>query len=814
MNIFKSAINFLTQFSLKKHVAKNQGLGKNEYLVSNFLPYGLYYDNDTMLLSNGFLMKTIRLTGYSFETADDDDIDIRKEIRNQFVRGLPEKIKLYTHIIRYKNKIFNDDFATKPSGIYFVDYVNMVFKNKFAMNENYVNELYISILIKTGTSGLKHLEKLKYLINPGKLRDQEKQRKEEMRETLDELDEAVNRFKVSLRDYSPKVLKLYKNKSGFVNSEINEFLSLIGNFEKMPVSAGVHKASDDIFRSRLYFKRKHFEIVGAYNKRYGGITSLKEYGQNTHAGFLDAFLQLPCEIVITQTYDTANRQVAIGKMQLQQNRMVQAEDKAISQVVEITRALDDAMSGKIGFGFHHLTIMCIERSVKSLEHAMSMVEVELMNTGVYVSREKWNMEPAYWAQFPGNFDFIVRRAIINSKNFAGMNSFHNYPLGKRDKNHWGEAVTILNTTSKTPFYFNFHVRDIGHTVIIGPTGAGKTVLMNFLCCQVMKCNPKMFFFDKDRGAEIFLRAIGGKHTIIEARSAAGFNPFHLDDNAENRTFLTEWIKQLITVVDDKITPDDVSKIAAAVDGNFKLERKDRVLSNVVAFLGMNTPGSLANRVEMWHGYGSHAALFDNTEDTLDLTKFRVYGFEMAEILKDPIALPVVLNYLFHRISISLNGEPTMIVLDEAWALIDNPVFGPKIKDWLKVLRKLNAMVIFATQSVEDVGKSAISDTLIQQTATQIFLPNLKATSIYRTLFMLSQREFNLIKSTDPSSRYFLIKQNMDAVIAKLDLSGAENVVSVLSGRADTVLLLDGIRARVGDEPEKWLPIFFKEVANV
>jgi type IV secretion system protein VirB4 len=156
----------------------------------------------------------------------------------------------------------------------------------------------------------------------------------------------------------------------------------------------------------------------------------------------------------------------------------------------------------------------------------------------------------------------------------------------------------------------------------------------------------------------------------------------------------------------------------------------------------------------------------------------------------------------------------MIVLDEAWALIDNDVFAPKIKDWLKVLRKLNCFVIFATQSVEDASKSKISDTLIQQTATQIFLPNLKATDVYRTHFMLSQREFTLIKTTDPGSRFFLIKQGTDAVVSRVDLSGMENVINVLSGRVDTVKLLDDVRAEVGDDPEIWLPVFWERVKNV
>ena len=202
-------------------------------------------------------------------------------------------------------------------------------------------------------------------------------------------------------------------------------------------------------------------------------------------------------------------------------------------------------------------------------------------------------------------------------------------------------------------------------------------------------------------------------------------------------------------------------------------------------------------------------LFDNEEDIIDFFSARTFGVEMSEILKDKHSIGPVLLYLFHRIQASLDGSPTMIVLDEAWALIDNPVFAPKIKDWLKVLRKLNTFVVFATQSVEDAAKSSISDTLVQQSATQIFLPNLKATPVYREVFMLSEREFNLVKTTDPSTRYFLVKQDNDGVVARIDLSGMEEVIRVLSGRVDTVLLMQQIISEVGDDPDDWLPIFYE-----
>jgi type IV secretion system protein VirB4 len=473
------------------------------------------------------------------------------------------------------------------------------------------------------------------------------------------------------------------------------------------------------------------------------------------------------------------------------------------------------MSGTFAFGKHHLTVMCLDDNVKAAENALSMVIVELSNSGIMGVREGLNMEASFWAQLPGKYQYIVRASTINTLNLAAFASFHNYPSGKIKKNHWGPACSVLNTISGTPYFFNFHVRDVGHTMIIGPTGGGKTVTMNFLCAQAQKFSCRMFFFDKDRGAEIFIRAIGGKYSILDVAKESGFNPCSLPDTSENRAFLQEWLTALVSVDGTPITATDKARINEAVTGNYKLPFEKRQLRNIAPFFGMAGPGTLAGRLEQWHTDGSHAKLFDNSVDMINFNEGMAFGFEMAEILKDKNSIGVVLLYLFHRINSSLDGTPTMIILDEAWALIDNPIFAPKIKDWLKVLRKLNAFIIFATQSVEDATKSSISDTLVQQTATQIYLPNLKATEVYKTAFMLSEREFQLVKTTDPGSRFFLIKQDNGGVIARVNLAGMTDVINVLSGRADTVLLLDDIIKEIGsDKPDDWLPIFWKRVRKL
>ncbi|MEH0831580.1 VirB4 family type IV secretion/conjugal transfer ATPase [Anaplasma bovis] len=782
-----------------------------EYHESHFLPYLGHWNSTTLVTKDGSLLKVIKLSGYAFETADDEDLVIQNSIRNQTLRSMSSShLGLYFHIIRRRKNAFTEGFSGTKFANAFADGVNTQWREKHMAKQSFVNELYITIVREGSRKSAELFANVLKKFNRGAATEGWKN---DMRAASEDLEEITNRLVTSLRNYAPRELGIRSTNAGNF-SEIMEFLLQIVNCGTVHnVAMHMGDISKHLPMHRLYFGHRVVQVVGHSESKYAGLISLKEYGQSTSAGMLDAFLQLPYEFIITQSFKFTNRQSAITKMQIQQNRMIQSSDKAISQIHEISKALDDAMSGKIAFGLHHLTVLCIEKTPKTLENALSLVEAELSNCGVYPVREKINLEPAFWAQLPGNFSYVVRKAVISTLNMAGFASQHNYPSGKKFGNHWGEAVTVFDTTSGTPFFFSFHIRDVGHTAIIGPTGAGKTVLMNFLCVQAMKFSPRIFFFDKDHGAEIFIRALNGIYTTIEPRGTTGLNPLHLDDTPDNRTFLMEWLKILSTTLSPKMTPDDVLRIDDAIEGNYKLRKEDRILRNLVPFLGIGGEDTLASRMAMWHSDGSHASLFDNEEDLLDFTKSRVFGFEMGNLLKDPVALAPTLLYLFHKISISLDGTPSIIILDEAWALIDNPVFAPRIKDWLKVLRKLNTFVVFATQSVEDASKSQISDTLVQQTATQIFLPNLKATSAYRDVFMLTEREYSLVKYTDPGSRFFLVKQGVNAVVARIDLRGLEDTINVLSGRAETVGLLREIIEEVGSDSNVWLPIFQRRVKN-
>jgi len=427
--------------------------------------------------------------------------------------------------------------------------------------------------------------------------------------------------------------------------------------------------------------------------------------------------------------------------------------------------------------------------------------------GAIAVREDINLEPAFWAQFPGNFKDIARKALISTANFAGFASGHNFPIGRADGNHWGPAVTLLETTSAGPYHFNFHKGDLGNFTVIGPSGSGKTVVLNFLLAQARKYSPRIVFFDKDRGAEIFLRAIGGRYETLRPGQPTGFNPLALADTATNRKFLAEWVAKLVSVPNEALSADDTARIKDAVDASYDQTpslRRLRFFAEL--FRGARRPDAadLAARLAPWHGAGEHAWLFDNETDGLDLDQFTL-GFDMTQLLDDPTLRTPAMMYLFHRVEQRLDGHPTLIVIDEGWKALDDDAFVARIRDWEKTLRKRNGVVGFATQSAQDALESRIASAIIEQAATQIFMANPKAQAKdYCEGFGLTQHEFELVKTLPDTSRCFLIKHGTDSVVARLNLAGAPELLTVLSGRETTVRKLDALREQLGDEPQAWM----------
>jgi type IV secretion system protein VirB4 len=419
-------------------------------------------------------------------------------------------------------------------------------------------------------------------------------------------------------------------------------------------------------------------------------------------------------------------------------------------------------------------------------------------------REDIALEPAFWAQFPGNFKYVARRGLVSSRNFAGLASCHNFALGHPTNNHWGEAVTLLETTAAGPYFFNFHHGDLGNFTVIGPSGSGKTVVLNFLLAQARKFAPRIIFFDKDRGAELFIRAIGGRYDVLRPGTPSALNPLQLPDTPANRQFVIDWIAVLAGGADG----EELLQIKDAVDANFEQPREHQRLRYIVElFRGGHRPHGtdLWSRLRPWWGDGERASLFDNEEDRTDLNVDAV-GFDMTQVLDDPTSRTPAMMYLFHRVEERLDGRPAVIVVDEGWKALDDDIFVRRIKDWEKTIRKRNGVVGFATQSAQDALESRIASAIVEQAATQIFMANPKAQAReYVEGFGLTEHELDLVRNIPDTAHCFLVKHGKDSVVVRLNLTGEKDLLTILSGRERTVRLLDEIRIQTGDDPSEWLP---------
>ena len=614
----------------------------------------------------------------------------------------------------------------------------------------------------------------------------------------------------ALQPYAARLLTAYKGPQGQC-SEPLEFLSLLYNGEMRPVRLPDADLGLYLPYRRISFGADAIELApaGRLDRSFAAMVSVKDYPGQTTPGMLDDLLRLPAEMVLTESFGFVDRQQTLDRMNLALRRMRAADDEALSLRQDLATAKDDVAAGRSAFGEHHLTVMVKAASLAELNIQAADVQSAFTELGVISVREDVNLEPAFWAQFPGNFRDIARRALVSSSNFASLASFHNFPVGEAEGNHWGPAITVLETTSAGPYYFNFHHGDLGNFTVIGPSGSGKTVVLGFLLAQAQKIEPRTIYFDKDRGAEIFLRAIGGRYDVLRPGQPTGLNPLMLADTPGARRFLADWTAKLVTARGETLDADDIARIAEAVDANFSQApqyRRLRYFAELFQGSRRASATDLAARLAPWHSTGDYAWLFDNAEDSLDVDA-RTIGFDMTQILEDPAARTAAMMYLFHRVEERLDGTPSIIVIDEGWKALDDDVFVARIKDWEKTIRKRNGIVGFCTQSAQDALSSRISSAIIEQAATQIFMVNPKAQEAdYCGGFGLTSHEFELIRTLPDSARCFLIKHGNDSVVARLNLSGMPELLMVLSGREASVRRLDEIRAQVGDDPAAWLPL--------
>ncbi len=781
---------------------QNRKLVKHEIDASAMLPYARHLTDDIIYTDNDELVAVLKVDGMAFETTDIWRINDWHEKLNIALRSIAnDHIAIYSHVIRRKTTEY-------PSGDFSSDFAKSLdekYQRHIFDRNMYVNEIYITVILRR-TIGradkmMSGLGRLFSKSDPGNKED-EQDRIERLNDVVQDLGKFAERLAV-------RRLKTYEHRN-LIFSELLEFFSFIMTGRKRHVPLVRGHLGNALYSDRIIFGPEALEIREASSSRLAGIMGVRELAARTFPGMLNGLLGIDAEFVMTQSFAFMSKAAGIETTRRKAGQMSNTDDVAYSQAEELIGAMDDMQSGRFVLGEHHISVMVFGQDVKQLNENIAATRGALSEGGMVAAREDLALEAAYWAQLPGNFKWRTRPAAITSRNFAAMAPYHNYPVGRIRGNHWGDSICLLKTTSRSPFYFSYHVGDLGHTLIVGPSGGGKTVLQNFLLAQTEKTGARQIFIDKDRGAEIYVRACGGTYLSLQNGKPTGFAPLKsLEFTASNKAFLIRWLKMLVTPHGEKLGAADERAIDDALRALEKLPPHKRNLKAVRSMLSQTSEEGIGPRLDRWLSGNELGWVFDNNEDKLKFDA-RFMGFDMTDFLDNDDIRPVLMAYLFHRIDAVIDGKPVIVDIDEFWKALSDDTFRDFAQDGLKTYRKRNAVMIFGTQSPADALRSDISHSILEQCSTKILLPNPAAREEdYVGGFNLSAAEFALIKTgLTTESRQFLVKQGNNSVVAQLDMMGMDDELAVLSGRASTVALVDELIAEHGEDPKKWLGHFY------
>jgi type IV secretion system protein VirB4 len=789
------------------------------------IPYRAHIAPRIVATSAGDYVMSWRLTGFSFECADDVEINAAHERLNSWLRNLASpEIAIWTHILRRRE--YAVTVGQAPPG--FAHRLLQRYRQRLERETLWANELYVTLVHRPLGAQLAGVARaLAATPDP-------KAAAADHAARIAAVNKLASQIEAALEAYEPAALGCYEHQGRLCSALLEFFAVLVnGEWQRIPVPSA--PLEDVLCTTRLLVGWETIEYRMPTRTRLGACLGIKEYPTPTTPGQLNRLLTAPFGYVLTQSFAFLSKSTAVGLLSRQFHRLRNAADVAISQATALRVALDQLGSNEFVMGDHHLTLQLltepwaatdagIPQALVALEQSIATARAVLGDAGIVMAREDLALEAAFWGQLPGNFAARPRRAPITSRNLAGLAPLHNFPLGRSTGNHWGDALTVFKTSAGSPYHFSLHAsdprdpdggsrRDTGHTFICGPTGSGKTVFLGFCLCLLQRHGATQVVFDKDRGLEILVRALGGQYLAFRRGIATGCNPLQLDATPVNRAFLRSWLQALVHRSSRPLSIREEGELDQALDGVLTLEPETRRLSRLLEFLDPTSTDGLHARLAPWCAVsaGEYAAVFDSPRDRIVplLGASPVLGFDMTAVLDDSVVRGPLTQYLFHVLESLLDGRRLVVWLDEFAKLIGDAGFEALASDGTKTWRKRNGVIAFATQSPNDVLRSPLARTLIEQTPTKVFFPNADAhRHDYVDGFGLSEREFELIRTElTPGSRRFLIKQGRESVVAELDLKGFEAELKVISARSTTVAELHRLIADAGPDPAAWLPRF-------
>lgn len=425
------------------------------------------------------------------------------------------------------------------------------------------------------------------------------------------------------------------------------------------------------------------------------------------------------------------------------------------------QAMGVAASGDVQFVQYSSNIICLDEDVDRLGENVRTVMKVIQNLGFSCRLEAVNAVEAWRGTLPGDGYRNVRRVLLHTLNLADMLPITSVWAGEKANPSRlmpkkSPPLLFGATTGATPFRINLHVSDLGHTLMCGPSGAGKSTALGLIAAQWFRYpRAQVFAFDKGYSLFVLTKAADGEfYDLGGDKTELAFCPLRDIDSDSDLTWAIAWLEDLCTLNGLIITPKHRNALTAA------LQQLRLSPSRTLTELSANVQDmEVREALQFYTLSGPLGHLLDADEDLLTDGRFLTFETESLLQLDDKAVIPVLL-YLFRRIEKRLDGAPTLVTLDEAWAYLRHPVFRERLRDWLKTLRRMNGLVLLATQNLSDICKSEIGDVILEMCPTKILLPNAEAKNPASKEFYdrigLNSRELDILQSSIPKQHYYFI----------------------------------------------------------
>ncbi len=472
------------------------------------------------------------------------------------------------------------------------------------------------------------------------------------------------------------------------------------------------------------------------------------------------------------------------------------ESSALLDTDAHNKALDaDAALQELGsdlIGEAYVTVTVWDDDARVADEKLRLVEKVIQGRDFTCIAESVNAVEAWLGSLPGHVYANVRQPPVSTLNLAHMMPLSAVWAGPERNDHLdGPPLLFAKTEGATPFRLSLHVGDVGHTLVVGPTGAGKSVLMALQFRRYPR--SQVFAFDFGGSIRAAALAMGGDwHDLGGAISedvldSVALQPLAGIDDAGERAWAAEWLVAILAREAVAVTPEVKELVWSALTSLASAPVGERTLTGLSVLL---QSGALKRALQPYCVGGPWGRLLDAEAERLG--EARVQAFETEGLIGGGAA-PAVLAYLFHRVEGRLDGSPSLLIVDEGWLALDDPTFGAQLREWLKTLRKKNASVVFATQSLADIEKSAIAPAIIESCPTRLFLPNDRAIepqimAIYRR-FGLNDRQIEILARATPKRDYYCQSRRGNRLF-ELGLGEVALAFTAASSKADHAAITD------------------------